>query len=136
MPLVDGLQVTASHGVGVTFAVASERRVACDVEPASARTDEEWAGLLGPDGLALAQLLASGRGEDLSVAATRVWGAIEALRKTGHATATLADASGPEAGRWAVLSNGGARIASFATSLHGVTEPVVFTMLAEGGDAQ
>ena len=136
MPLVDGLQVTASHGADVTFAVASERRVACDVELASARSDEEWAGLLGPDGLGLAQLLASGRGEDLSVAATRVWGAIETLRKTGHATVTLADASGPETGRWAVLSSGGARIASFATSLHGVTQPVVFTILAEGGEAE
>jgi enediyne polyketide synthase len=136
MPLVEGMQVTASHGAGVTFAVASERRVACDVELAATRSDDEWADLLGPDGLALARLLASGRGESLSLAATRVWGAIECLRKTGHATTTLADASGPEPGRWVVLGSGGARIASFTTSLHGVTEPVVFTMLAEGGEAE
>jgi enediyne polyketide synthase len=116
--------------------VASERRVACDVELAATRSDDEWADLLGPDGLALARLLASGRGESLSLAATRVWGAIECLRKTGHATTTLADASGPEPGRWVVLGSGGARIASFTTSLHGVTEPVVFTMLAEGGEAE
>jgi phosphotransferase system glucose/maltose/N-acetylglucosamine-specific IIC component len=31
-----------------------------------------------------------------------------------------------------VLNSGAARIASFTTSLNGVTEPVVFTMLAEG----
>jgi enediyne polyketide synthase len=136
MPLVEGMQVTASHGAGVTFAVASQRRVSCDVELATTRSDDEWASLLGPDGLALARLLASGRGESLSLAATRVWGATECLRKTGHATITLADASGPEAGRWVVLSSGGARIASFTTSLHGVTEPVVFTMLAEGGEAE
>ncbi len=136
MPLVEGMQVTASHGAGVTFAVASQRRVSCDVELATTRSDDEWASLLGPDELALARLLASGRGESLSLAATRVWGATECLRKIGHATITLADASGPEAGRWVVLSSGGARIASFTTSLHGVTEPVVFTMLAEGGETE
>jgi enediyne polyketide synthase len=136
MPLVEGAQVTASHSAGVTFAVASQRRVGCDAEVAAARSDEEWADLLGPDELALAQLLASGRNEDFSLAATRVWGAVECLRKTGHATITLADASGSEAGRWVVLSSGSARIASFATSLHGITEPVVFTMLAEGGEAE
>jgi enediyne polyketide synthase len=136
MPLVEGTHVTASHGAGVTFAVASQRRVGCDVELATARSDDDWAGLLGADGLALARLLATGRGESLSVAATRVWGAIECLRKTGHAAVTLADASGPEAGQWVVLSSGSARVASFTTSLHTATEPVVFTMLAEGGETE
>jgi enediyne polyketide synthase len=134
MPLVEGTEVTASHGAGVTFAIAGERKVACDVESATSRSDEEWTDLLGLDGLELARLLASGRGEDLSVAATRVWGAIETLRKSGHATVTLAEASGPETSRWAVLSSGAYRIASFATSLHGVIDPVVFTMLAKGGE--
>jgi enediyne polyketide synthase len=136
MPLVEGTHVTASHGAGVTFAVASQRRVGCDVELATARSDDDWAGLLGADGLALARLLATERGESLSVAATRVWGAIECLRKTGHAAVTLADASGPEAGQWVVLSSGSARVASFTTSLHTATEPVVFTMLAEGGETE
>jgi enediyne polyketide synthase len=136
MPLVEGLQVTSSHGAGVTFALASHRRVACDVEPATSRSEQEWADLLGPDGLALARLLESGHGESLSLAATRVWGAVETLRKSGHATITLADASGPEADKWVVLSSGSARIASFATNLHGVTDPVVFTMLAEDGKAE
>jgi enediyne polyketide synthase len=138
MPLIDGAQVSASHGAGITFAVTSQRRVGCDVELASARGDDEWADLLGADGLALARLLASGRGEDLSVAATRVWGAVESLRKTGHANVTLTDASGTGAGhngagQWVTLRSGNARIASFVTQLHGTAVPVVFTMLAEGG---
>jgi enediyne polyketide synthase len=136
MPLTELAQVTASHGAGITFAVSSQRRVGCDVELAETRTDDQWADLLGPDGLALAGVLASGRGESFSVAATRVWGAVETLRKIGHATITLADASGPEAGRWVVLSSGNARIASFSTRLQGVTEPVVFTVLAEKGEAE
>jgi enediyne polyketide synthase len=136
MPLVEGVQVTSAHGAGVTFSVASQRRVGCDVELAATRSDEDWDALLGADGLELARLLASGRGEGLSVAATRVWGAIECLRKIGHATVTLTDASGPETGRWVVLNSGSARIASFTTSLHKATEPVVFSMLAEGGEAE
>jgi enediyne polyketide synthase len=136
MPLVDGTQATASHGAGVTFAVVSQRQVACDIEAAMARSDDEWAELLGKNEFALARLLASTRGESLSVAATRVWGAVEVLRKIGHATVTLADTSGPEAGKWVLLSSGGTRIASFATRLVGLTEPAVFTMLAEGGESE
>jgi enediyne polyketide synthase len=135
-PLVEGIQVTASHGASVTFAVASQRQVSCDVELAADRPEDDWASLLGADGLELARLIASGRGESLSVAATRVWGAIECLRKTGHAIVTLVDASGPEAGRWVVLSSGSARIASFATRLNETSEPVVFTMLAEGDEVK
>jgi enediyne polyketide synthase len=134
MPLVEGIHVTSSHGAGVTFAVASQRRVACDVEPATARPAQEWATLLGPDGLALAHLLASSRGESLPIAATRVWGAAECLRKTGHATITLADATRPDTGQWVVLTSGNTRIASFTTTLRGISDPVIFTILAEGGD--
>jgi enediyne polyketide synthase len=135
-PLVEGVQVTSSHGAGVTFALASQRRVACDVEPAAHRSEQEWADLLGPDELALARLLASRHGESLSLAATRVWGAVETLRKSGHASVTLTDASGSAAGKWLALSSGSARIASFATTLRAVADPVVFTMLAEDGEAK
>jgi enediyne polyketide synthase len=134
-PLVDGAHVSSSHAAGVTFAVASERHIACDVERAVPRSEEDWGALLGADGLAAARVVASGRGEDLAIAATRVWGAIESLRKAGHASVSLTDGTGPEPGRWAVLRSGSARIASFVTGLCGVAEPVVFTMLAADGEA-
>jgi enediyne polyketide synthase len=134
-PEVEGMaHVSASHGAGVTFAVAGERPVGCDIEIAAARTEQEWAGLLGPDGLALAALLAADLGEELSVAATRVWGAVECLRKTGRAGGAGLAAAGPGPDGWVLLRAGGARIASMRTRLREVAQPVVFTMLAEGGE--
>lgn len=127
-----GLPVSASHAAGVTFAVAADAAaVGCDVEVAAARTATEWEGLIGADGFALAGLLAREQGEDVSVAATRVWGAVESLRKNGHTrTELVAEPNAPQG--WAVLRSGRARIATFSTRLHGVGDPVVFTVLAEG----
>ena len=143
-PDVDGsARISASHGAGVTFLVASDtgNAVGCDVELAEARADEDWSGLLGDDGFALARLLAKECHEDLSVSATRVWGAVECLRKIGHArtqltaeTQVTARGAGPGLDRWVVLRSGAARIATFPTSVENVAAPVVFAMLTEGGE--
>ncbi|KXK59083.1 erythronolide synthase [Micromonospora rosaria] len=132
-PEVDGgVAVSASHAAGVTFAVTGTGSVACDVELATTRTEAEWAGLIGPDGLALAGLVAREQDEELSVAATRIWGAVECLRKVGHGRIELAAEPNGPAG-WVALRSGPTRIATFVTALDGAGDPVVFTMLAEGG---
>lgn len=125
-----GVAVSAAHGAGVTMVVAGGPAVGCDVETATRREPGNWRGLLGGDGLELATRLAAEHGEDLSVSATRIWGAIESLRKTGH-TRTGLTLDPPELPGWAVLSGGAARIVSFATRLRGIGEPVVFTILME-----
>ncbi|MFE0640943.1 SDR family NAD(P)-dependent oxidoreductase [Streptomyces sp. NPDC058877] len=126
-----GPHVSASHGAGVTFVVTGAVPVACDVEVAEARTDEEWTGLLGPECTALARLLAVEHEEPLSLAATRVWGAVECLRKNGRAlTGITADAVPVVDGHWVALRSGEARIVTFSTSLHGVDAPVVFALMA------
>ncbi|GLW68370.1 polyketide synthase [Kitasatospora phosalacinea] len=132
--LTGGQRISSSHAAGVTFTVVTDRAVGCDVETAVERTAETWAGLLGPDGGALAELLAAERGEPHGTAATRVWGAVETLRKAGHAVAALSleDAPGLPAG-WVAFRGGAHRIVSFVTALDGVADPVVFTVLA-GGD--
>jgi enediyne polyketide synthase len=127
---VGGFEISSAHGAGVTFTVAGTGAAAADVEVVTRRTAEDWAGLLGPDGYALARLVAREQDEDQSVAATRVWGAIEAVRKTGRARADLAVAGGRRADRWVLFDAGDARIATFPTALRGIAEPVVFTMLA------
>ena len=124
--------ISASHGAGVTFVVAGARPVGCDVEVATTRSSTEWADLLGPDGFELAKLLAAEGGEDLSLAATRVWGAVECLRKDGRASTDLITASEPRPDRWVLLRSGAATIATFSTRLRGIDAPVVFTMLTEG----
>ncbi|HEX8082041.1 MAG TPA: type I polyketide synthase [Jatrophihabitans sp.] len=126
-----GVKVSAAHGAGVTFVVAAEQTVACDVEQAVGRSAIEWTDLLGAGGFALATLVAGERGEDLSVAATRIWCAQECLRKTGHAHAELVEVSGPRTDHWVVLGSGTAQVATFTTALRGLAEPVVFAMLTD-----
>ncbi|MEU2249394.1 SDR family NAD(P)-dependent oxidoreductase [Streptomyces sp. NPDC019224] len=129
-PLAPGVQVSASHGAGVTFGVSGDLPVGCDVEPVVARTEGEWADLLGAEGSALAERIAAEHGEGRAVAATRVWGAIECLRKTGHArpALTIEPSPGGATGPWVALRGGLTRIASFTTTLKGIEQPVVFTV--------
>ncbi len=125
--------VSASHGAGVTLAVAGPERVTCDAEAVRDRTADDWRALLDAGQFALAELIRRERGEELSVAATRVWGAVECLRKAGRALAgpvTLAD--GGPAG-WVLLHSGQAKIATYSARLRDEPDPVVFTIMTEGG---
>ncbi|HEV2639951.1 MAG TPA: type I polyketide synthase [Actinocrinis sp.] len=134
-PEVDGAAgLSAAHGAGVTFVVTGERPATCDVQLVTERTETAWADLLGADGLALARLLARERSEGLSLAATRVWGAVECLRKHGRARVDPITAAPPRPDVWVLLRSGAARIATFPTLLRGVGEPVMFTMMTEGGE--
>ncbi|MEV0846495.1 SDR family NAD(P)-dependent oxidoreductase [Streptomyces sp. NPDC049954] len=127
-----GPHVSASHGAGVTLVVTGEVPVACDVQTAEPRSAEEWQGLLGAEGFALARLIAAEQEEELSLAATRVWSAVECLRKNGRALAGLTvDSTPPGEARWVSLRSGTARIATFPTALRTVAEPVVFALMAQ-----
>jgi enediyne polyketide synthase len=133
-PETDGAHISASHGAGVTLAVAADVPVGCDVEPVKARSAEDWSGMLGAEGSALAALLAQETGESLDIAATRVWGAVECLRKTGHARVELVAAGGARDDKWVLLRSGDATVATFVTSLRSVDDPVVFALCVEGSE--
>ena len=116
----------------MTLAVTGPERVGCDAEVVRERTPEDWQALLGAGQFALADLIRRELGEELSLAATRVWGAVECLRKTGRALTgpiTLAH-QGPSG--WVLLHSGQAKIATFSTHLRNEPDPVVFTILTEG----
>jgi enediyne polyketide synthase len=125
----DGLQVSASHKADLTLAVVGSGSLTCDVETAVEREAQDWSGLLGPDLLALSELLAAETGESPTVSSTRVWCALECVRKTGAMTQALA-VHRVHADGWAVLSSGEARIATWATTVNGQPQPVVFAVLA------
>ncbi|MGK4584704.1 type I polyketide synthase [Kitasatospora sp. HPMI-4] len=128
-PGLEGLTVSASHDAGLTLAVVGAGRLACDVESVRERTAEDWDGLLGTGQLALRNLLATEAGEDRAVAGTRVWSALECLRKAGATTQALTlDRVHPDG--WAVLSAGDATVATWVTTVNGRTGPVVFAVLA------
>jgi enediyne polyketide synthase len=134
LQVTDDLRIAVSHGAGVTVAVAHADRLGCDVHVVADRVPADWEQLLTPDQLTLAKLIGLEREEDLSVAATRVWRAVECLSRTGlpdTAAITLAEPGRRDA--WVLLAAGQARIATFPTYLHNERAPVVFTILTEGG---
>ncbi|HLJ99664.1 MAG TPA: SDR family NAD(P)-dependent oxidoreductase, partial [Streptosporangiaceae bacterium] len=127
----EDIAVSSSHGAGLTLAVAGSGRVGCDVEPVTERTPEDWQGLLTADQSALADLIQRERADAPAAAATRVWSAVECLRKAGRTLTgpiTLAQ-GGPDG--WVLLQSGAAKIATFITSVLDQPDPVVFTILTE-----
>ncbi|MGP3632792.1 type I polyketide synthase [Streptomyces sp. 24-1644] len=134
-PELDGTRrLSAAHGPGMTLGVVASTTVACDIEPVTARDPAVWEGLLGEHG-DLSALVAKETGESPDTSATRVWTAVECLRKAGllaGAPLTLAPQTRPG---WVVLTAGGLRIATFVTTLRHVGEPVVFAFLTDGADA-
>jgi enediyne polyketide synthase len=128
-PETDGALISASHGAGVTLVVAGRHRLGCDVETVSARDERDWAALLGADQLPVRDLIVAEAGDNADLAGTRVWSAIECLRKVGATTQSLTvDPIGDDG--WVVLSAGDARIATWVTTLNDYAEPVVFAVLS------
>jgi enediyne polyketide synthase len=128
-PETDGALVSASHGAGVTLAVAGENRLGCDVETVLERDEQDWAGLLGADQIPVRDLIVDEAGDSAAVAGTRVWSAVECLRKVGATSQALTVDKVHEDG-WVVLSAGDTRIATWVTTLNDYAEPVVFAVLS------
>jgi enediyne polyketide synthase len=128
-PEIDGGSVSAAHGAGLTVVAAGTHRLACDVEVVAERDEDDWATLLGGEPLAVRDRVAAETGEPAAVAATRVWSALECLRRAGAATQTLTldrvDTEG-----WVVLSAGESRIATWVTTVNDIPDQVVFAVLA------
>ncbi|MGD0064461.1 MAG: SDR family NAD(P)-dependent oxidoreductase, partial [Streptosporangiaceae bacterium] len=125
------IAISASHGAGVTLAVAGSGCVACDVENVAERLTEDWQLLLTTEQFALAGLIERERDEGPSIAATRVWSAVECLRKAGRTLSgpiTLAPGGPPG---WVLLESGAAKIVTFVTSVLDQPDLVIFTILTE-----
>ncbi|MFM9372872.1 type I polyketide synthase [Streptomyces sp. Da 82-17] len=132
--LADGRRLSAAHTLGLTLGVVSdstEQTVACDVEAVNVRTEDDWQGLLG-EHAPLAAEVARQTGEAPDTAATRVWSAVECLKKAGVAAGAPLTLAPSGRANWVVLTAGELRIATFVTALRDVLEPVVFAVLADG----
>jgi len=127
----DGRAVSAAHAGDLTLAAAGCRPLACDIEPVAERPESLWQDLLGPERFALASLLAQQTDEDAATAATRVWTAMECLKKVGAAVdAPLTFASAAPDG-WALLASGQRVIATCAASVREHAERLVMAVCVE-----
>ncbi|MDH6124904.1 type I polyketide synthase [Kitasatospora sp. GP82] len=132
MPELAGSVVSASHAAGLTLAVVGQGRLGCDAESVVERSAEDWAGLLPAGLLAVRDLLVAETGESASTAGTRLWGALECLRKTGATTqAVTLERVHPDG--WVELGAGDARIATWVTTVNDRPEPVMFAVLIGTG---
>ncbi len=128
----EGMTVSASHGAGVTLAVGDPGRIGCDVEVIRERTVDDWQALLGAGMFELAELVQRERGEELPVAATRVWSAVESLRKAGRVLPGPVVLAGVGGDGWVLLESGQSKIATFCTRLRDQPSPVIFAICTEG----
>lgn len=81
-----GLSLSHDHR-GACLCVAGQGPQGCDIAPVSPRTRDQWDALFGRDRRALLdQLLAGADTDALDRAGTRIWAAIEALRKAVDTT--------------------------------------------------
>jgi enediyne polyketide synthase len=134
-PEVDGgLHVSAAHADDVVLAVAASDVTACDVEHVATRPQGTWRGLLGVEGLQLAETLARQPGLTTGSAETHVWCALECLKKARQAPSAGALLLGAvEQDGWVSLTFGELRVASLALVLEAHGPTYVFAILGRPG---
>jgi enediyne polyketide synthase len=99
---------------------------------------------LGEEGCTLARLIAEEAGESLEVAATRIWGARECIKKAGlpiPSTLTLLRQEGPLV--WLQTHSAPARqagrpifVATWALTTQEIPDPLVISILAAAAPVQ
>ena len=120
--------ISAAHTDEFTLAVAGAGGAACDLETVAARTDAAWRDLLGGEKFKLAERMAREQGESKDTAATRLWAAMECLKKIGQPPQSpLLLESGTEDG-WTRLRSGSITIATCAVMVRDSRLPLVLAV--------
>ncbi|NEZ63614.1 hypothetical protein D0962_12610 [Leptolyngbyaceae cyanobacterium CCMR0082] len=90
-PIVVGLEdihqsvdISLSHDDSLCLCVAGVGSQGCDLAPINNRKFDDWLALLGKARKSLLEILTTRYSDPLDVAGTRVWAAIEALRKASQ----------------------------------------------------
>ncbi|MFN0058951.1 MAG: SDR family NAD(P)-dependent oxidoreductase [Planctomycetota bacterium] len=123
--------VAAAHAGTLTLAVTNDSPVGCDLEPVEERERAEWQSLLGSVHWQMATALANELGESLGCAATRLWCALESLKKVGAPHDTPLTRVPGSASRWVTLRAGRYVIATWITTLRGEERPQALAVLVE-----
>jgi enediyne polyketide synthase len=133
-PLAVAGHVSRSRAGNLTMTVGGAQPVGCDCEAVAGRTPDLWRDLLGQDGFALAGLLARDLCEDLDRSCTRVWCALESVKKAGGRRDLALALSSPrgsmaEFDGWVVLRAGPASIATLVAPVAGFAGPLAFALM-------
>lgn len=132
VPSNGGMEVSVSHAGDTTMAVAGRGALGCDIELVVNRPSSMWRALLGPERYALAEVVARETGEDKAAAATRVWSAIECLKKAGtmvSAPLVLVSSAGDG---WVKLASGSLIITTVVVQVRGDRKRLAIALLIPG----
>ena len=127
--------VSTAHLDRYTLAVAGNGPLGCDVEEAVPRPERRWVDLLGGTRLDLAQMIAAETGSDLDIEATRIWTAVECVKKAGLPISQPLTLARHARDGLVVLRGGDTTIATFVTHLPEIDRPVAIA-LALGGNRE
>ncbi len=120
-----GRGISAAHSQNFTLAVAGRGGVACDLEELAPRSEAVWRGLLGEEGFRLAGGIARERPEDVNTAATRLWTAMECVKKAGLAVEAPLVFEPATADGWVLLRTGSLTVATWVTTVRGMKNALV-----------
>jgi enediyne polyketide synthase len=130
-PEVNGHCVSASRAGDLVGAVAGATAAGCDLESVIARPPAVWRDLLGAAPFALAELIARESEDDAGTAATRVWCALECLKKAGAPQDQPLMLSATRPDRWIELAAGQARILTYRFAMRDMENPLAFAVMLE-----
>ncbi|MBT9314702.1 type I polyketide synthase [Leptothoe spongobia] len=134
--------ISVAHSDSLTLVVFGKTTLGCDIETVVHRELHLWQDLLGKERFNLAQLLANETNENLNVAATRIWTALECLKKAAISVRSPLVMLEPADDTWVLLQAGSLVIATYRTSIaETVTQTVlpkdqIFSILLEKEDSQ
>jgi enediyne polyketide synthase len=130
-------EVSAAHTRDFTLAVAGLGATGCDLEEVAARPETVWRDLLGAERFHLVERIVVESGQGVDNAATRVWAAMECLKKMGRPLSSpLVLTSNTDDG-WTLLQSGPVTITTHVTKVRGAGLPLVVAIaLGSHPDAQ
>jgi len=125
----NGCDVSASHSGDLTMAVAGRSPVGCDLEVVATRSTAIWSDMLGIDRFKLAELISAETHETLDQAATRVWTAVECLKKAGAGIDAPLVLNSVAPNGWILLTSGDLKIVSGVVKRDGDSEDLAIALL-------
>ena len=121
--------ISVSHTQDLTLIALSSTLVSCDLETVTSASVATWQGLLGQEKYALAELLRHETKESLDMVGTRLWTALECLKKAGLAYDVPLILNTVFSDGWVILQGGENAIATWVTSVQGVEQPLSVAIL-------
>lgn len=136
--VTNGRSVSLSHCGALSLAMSGTGPLGCDLDVVTARGLDDWRDLLGEERLSLVETLRLECGESFDSAATRVWTALEAVRKasSGFNTVLVLDlprsfGSHEPVDSWKLLRAGSYSVASWVTRIDPELEPLAVALAVE-----